>query len=277
MALVPIIPGLVRDNSTALYEQMCGATRYRMSMISTEWFHYSNSKITIINAKQNLKDAIIVNDILSTIRSFATIMKCNIYAIQLTFKHGSMEMVNIIYNLYIKNDISPGDATWFKQACRSGNIDIVQYVISKKHQQDWQLGFKKACKSGNVELVQLMLKFVNAEHTGIDSELIHDGLFYAYTYDRIDVVKLLMEKMSTELVDFMFYICRGRDDKIRAHILKGKILRSSHIDLVQLLIDAGVVRCFNCGKTMQQHLAIMAIECHNTKCEKTLSQHLSDI
>lgn len=125
MNLVPIIPGLVRDNSVVIWEQMDGSARYRMSMVSREWRCISECYIYNITTDKQLKSAIQNMDILSIIQHFNSI-DYNSNILYYACKYGNMELVSILVRM------GASDLNWgLFGACKGGNIEIVQLMITK--------------------------------------------------------------------------------------------------------------------------------------------------
>ena len=146
MALVPIISGLVRDNSIVVHEQMCGLARYRMSMVSREWNVYCKDKIAMIKSKKQLDVVIKNNDILGIIKHFNSIDKSD--ALRISCVYSRMELINIL--------IAKGTFDWdvgLRGACYSGNIIVVELMIAKGA-SDWGDGLWGACCGGNIKSIE---------------------------------------------------------------------------------------------------------------------------
>lgn len=75
---------------------------------------------------------------------------------------GSIDLINFILDNYKDKKRNPRwnqDWNWDKGlggACRGGNMEIVEYMISKGA-TDWDKGLKGACMGGHIEMVEYMI------------------------------------------------------------------------------------------------------------------------
>ena len=214
MATIPIIPGLVRDNSIVVYEQMCGLARYKMSMVSHDWNVYcksrihdiTDSKTPDIKSKKQLKLIVKNNDILSIIKH---INKINMgYALQFSCQYSRLELINIL--------IAKGARDWnsgLHGACNGSNSTIVQLMIAKGA-NDWDYGLLGACASGNMEIALLMITRGATNWNG--------GLRIACYKGNNELVQWMIAKGATEWDGGLWGACDG-----------------DHMELVHLMIAKG--------------------------------------
>lgn len=96
-------------------------------------------------------------------------------------KNGNLEIVK----KYLSNPQSSNVPLriYFEQACLSGQIDIVRYMID--FGVDPTLGIHQACCRGNMELITLLLD------RGADPNV---GIYGASSYGYLDIIRLLVSR-----------------------------------------------------------------------------------
>lgn len=221
MALIPIIPGLIRDVCGVIWDQMDGLGWYRMSMVSMEWNVYSEIRTCCIKTHEQLFIAIEKRDVLSVLKYYHVNTDNIMYYV---CKYGNSEFVSILHKKYEYTHNSGLYA-----ACDGGNTEIIEYMI-KKGATDIYHGFNCACASGKIDAVQFLISKGVINWGG--------GFLGACESGHIDIAKLLINKV-TPFTNWSYYLnaaCSG-----------------GNIEIMQLLIERGANDC-HCGRTMSQHL-----------------------
>ncbi len=95
---------------------------------------------------------------------------------------------------------------------------------------DWNIGLYGACRCGNIEIAKLMIKKGARDWNWGSDEACWRG--------HIDMVKFMIKKGGDNWESGLFNACLG-----------------GHIDIVKLMIEKGATECWNCRKSMKEHLA----------------------
>lgn len=244
MAIVPIIPGLVQDNSLVIYNWMDGDTRYVMSMVSKEWYLYCTDKKPVGNGIYVIKKVVKSNDILRIIRNLDGPCK----RLQIFFNACRYECITLI-NILIKKGVCDWDGG-LGGACRGGRMRIAQLMI-EKGAIDFDSGLYNACRSGNMAIVQMMI--INKA-----SYARRWGLHTACQSGNIEIVKLTLEKLI-ETRGTIFYYSDELNPGLAYACTKWNTKKDSdkYATIIQLLIETGASYCTYCNKTMQEHLDLI--------------------
>lgn len=200
--LTPIIPNLVRDVSIIVYNNMCGATRYKMSMVSQEWYKFCVSEIPQKTYNSNtsytdLKLLIQSDNILYVIRSVG--IKDIYQPIVFSCMYNNIELLTILFRkikrYYVSNTDVPSGLFYLEQgmlyACRHASNDAIRFLLDNGA-TDWHSGLKGACQGGHLDIAKTMIdKFV----TSIPW---NDVLSHACIVGNIDIVKLAIDNGACE-------------------------------------------------------------------------------
>lgn len=216
----PIIPGLVQDNTITIYEQMDGSCRYRISMVSKDWYGYCTSNVSELKSRDQIKDAIKNTDLISIIKDIKELNECD--TLFHACKYANMEVINIL--------IKKGNTGWdygLWGACKGGHMSIVLLMI-QNGVNDFNDAFYYACKGGNIEIAQLLIeKGMNTWDLGFRG---------ACCSDKISTAQLMLEQGSISKNQGLYIACSNN-----AHAI------------IQFMIKDGAKQC-RCGKSIAQHL-----------------------
>ena len=262
---IPIIPGLVQDNSVVIYEQMTGSERYRMSMVSKEWNVYCNRWISEPPRLRKQFETLVKNiDILSIIRHLDYINMFNV--MEIGCRYGNIELVNIFIakNMHncsgntIKRRMVDNTNDWnsgLYGACIGGSVAMIQLMI-EKGARNWDLGLHGACINGSIKLVKLMI-----EKGAWDW---NRGLHGACRNGSIELVQLMIEKGATDWNRGLHGAClSGNMNLTQIMIEKGATdwngglygaCDSNNIDIIRLMVVNGATFCNMCCKPMKAHI-----------------------
>ena len=207
---IPIIPKLVRDVSLVIYEQMDGSSRYRMSMVSRDWYVYC-TRILPIRNKHELKEVSLASDILRLLRN------CSLFRVARVFdyacRYGNIELINIL--------MRKGYRAWnygFLGACRRGNVAIVQLTIDNVSDKIMQLGLYQAYKENHLGIIRFLSKLIikiDLSHClagackGGHIELVKDIIYNrgAYHIDWDNVLSCACEGGNIQIVQMIINEC----------------------------------------------------------------------
>lgn len=236
----PIIQDLIQDITTALYEHLDGPTRYRMSMVDSNWHAFCTSKTRSIRYLKDVTIAIESLDILTILKSFVFIVRYELlfYA----GKKGNLELIKILIN---KCGINRSET--IRGACSGGHLDIINFIIQDDPELEWWNDCEyEAGEGGNMEIARL----VSEEHHFND-----ETLFGACIGKHFDIVKYLLEDThkTNNIEDIAATIlssaCQGGSMKIIILVmtyLPGEIdwreglcgaCRGGHIDVIKIMME----------------------------------------
>lgn len=148
MDTVPIIPGLVRDNSIVIYEMMCGLAKYRMSMVSLEWHALCIRRIRPVRSNSELWKMIEAVDILRVLKYGAFLNQG--FMMRAACKGGNMELIGIL--------IVKGTRQWHNGligACEGGSMEVARLMIEKGI-RNYGIAMQCACQYGYTDVINLL-------------------------------------------------------------------------------------------------------------------------
>ena len=108
--------------------------------------------------------------------------------------------------------------------------DVIEIRKMMKMDLYWNVGMWGACKGGHMDIVKFMIE------KGAKSWTL--GLEDASRNGHIDIVELMIEKGADYKHHGLYYACRY-----------------GHLDIVKLLFEKGRPECYNCGKSLEEHLS----------------------
>lgn len=200
MNYVPIIPGLVQDISTVIYEQMDGLSQWRMSMVSKEWDNFCADQIEPIRSGKEFKTAVNSCDIL---RIMKDIYRLNENCLmRWVCEAGNIELINILF----KRGNESYDAGLFG-ACKGGHLDVMNMMIGKGANY-WFDGLLGACVGGTMDMISLMITYSTT------------GSNYQKHYASTNIVRNDLDEGTQPLDYVLLEACRG-----------------GNIDVVRMIID----------------------------------------
>ena len=112
------------------------------------------------------------------------------------------------------------------------NIDnTIKKYFNPINEQNWfkNKHLARACRGGNMDIVKLMIE-KGANHWNW-------GLRCACRGGHMDIVKLMIEKGADDWNWGLWGACEG-----------------GHMDIVKLMIEKGANKCYNCNKSLKEHL-----------------------
>jgi ankyrin repeat protein len=129
---------------------------------------------------------------------------------------------------------------------RSTRLEIVNLMI-EKGADDLDSGLSSACGSGNLEIVNLMIE------KGANDW--YNGLSNACYYGHLEIINLLIEKGANDWNEGLSNACEGgnfaSDNPFCAKGTKRALLeanaRSTHLEIVKLMIEKGATQCNSCS------------------------------
>lgn len=133
---------------------------------------------------------------------------------------------------------------YMSYACKSGNIQLVNYFINKGA-SNWNDGLKCACSKGHIEIVELMiLKGANCWDKGLQSAC------YNHNKNIMQIVELMISKGATDWDNCMYTACANNQMQIVKLIIeKGSVTdwntymyapcSHGYIDIIEFMISKG--------------------------------------
>lgn len=285
---IPIIPGLVRDNSIVLLEHMDGLGRYRMSMVDKGWNAYCKSKV-IYNLDTNKKQERVVKDvdILSIIKYIHATQTFKI--VELAFKYGNKELINVLVKCGECVNIMNSKKLYFDWgldgACQNGDMKLVQLTIDNGA-TSWNWGLRGAAEGNNVAIAQMM---IDRGASSFDW-----CLYYACFGGSMETAQLMIEKGADDWNYGLYGACSSNSNNaiklVQMLIEKGasnwnqgllNACLGGNMGIVQLMITYGATdwngglksACFS-KQSKMIHLMIENGATHCEHCNKSMRAHL---
>lgn len=256
--MLPTIPGLVQDNTIVIYRQMNGSARYRMSMVSIEWYTFCHKNLSRITSERDMETAMIDCDILSILNRInlntGTTRSLLNDIIRYICKYDNLEILQILVKkTFINANIVLYGASKF------GRMEMVHLLITFGA-NDWEDGLWGACAGGNMQLVQFFIDKGARNYAA--------RLNTACYYDQVDIANFLIKKGANDWDDALCHACEnGSINTARLMIDRGATYLNDALELacmnnkhemVQFIISCGASNC-NCGNSIQQHLLDAAV------------------
>lgn len=170
--------------------------------------------------------------------------------------------IDNVRKLYYKTDILGAVNILFQNACKSGNIKLIKYVMKYYNNLNLDRGIIKACESGNLELV----KYLSEIHTNKSMDW-GNGMIMACKSGNMELIEFISthidiinkdhvnvwyqgfmgacEKGHIEIVKFMLLYLK--DNNCEVFIRRGILSAacgSGNKEIVNLLIEQGWVKDF---------------------------------
>jgi len=117
----------------------------------------------------------------------------------------------------------------FENACKTGNVDVVEYLVQHEGMDDWDKGLMIGCEEGKIEIVKFMV------HAG--ATFFNWALNMACKCGHIDIARYLCENKNT--TDFNGGLSKACGEGLG--------------ELVLLMIECGASECKGCS-TIQEHV-----------------------
>lgn len=145
--------------------------------------------------------------------------------------HEHLNVVNFLIS-EIQSNIDENNNHWncgFAGACNSGNLELVNLMISKPGKRNWDNGFGIACIKGHINVVHSIISNTAGKtKTEFESETkargrVFDwnfGLSRAASHGHMDIVRFMVSKGANDWNASLYGACSG-----------------GHIDIVQFIIE----------------------------------------
>lgn len=121
--------------------------------------------------------------------------KCWNSALLNACRGGNIDIVELMFSMCEKSGLNPDITELSKclyNACECGHTHIVEYIISKADNKlIWDSGFHGACSGGNLELVEYMISKIEAPEYKNNLKY---GFYNACENGHMDVIKYLIYK-----------------------------------------------------------------------------------
>lgn len=279
---VPIVPGLVRDNTIVLYAQMTGLEHYRMSMVSKAWNVYCMSKRREIKSRKQLLRAIGDGDILSIVKRGNNWYKD--YIEDLIYAHGDEELIEVAFKKGMLPYHTVQKWNWkLRCACKSNAMDTIQSIVDRGGALRWDWGLIGACEGGNNEVAQLMIDkgtknynwglwaagcggqlgtaMLMAEKWNVNWD---EGLYGACYGGSMAMAQFAITKGADNFNAGLYYACEGDQmEMVQFMITKGAddwnqglygACENDNFEIQQFMIMKGATSCSYCEQSMEEHL-----------------------
>ena len=230
----PIIPNLIQDMTPVIYQHVDGLTRYRLSMVSTEWHTFCNAT-EIVDKPPYEWISMAVNSL-------------NILCI---LKYAALDDLTMRY------------------ACIKGNMELIDILIRKGNCR-WTEGLIGACVSCNSYLVIMMMSKIGHDYdifvleNALWSVCAHDN---GFQLERIKIIQLLLynDRSRSTLNRGLRGACRNDNIAIVQLLLDNgaddydgafaNACGNKCCNVMKLLITIGATYpCLMCNKSLHSHI-----------------------